>query len=151
VQERCRLLNRSVRPVLNFRNTIWPCTEAWADQDKRTQRLMLARFVQIDRMPCEELADYCRRKTSVVGNLARHQGLWGIDHAKRVIAWADHFERPQNNNSLASQLYLWHSPDWLQNRHVESRVMRPATRALPGYLPKRWDEALHDAHSYLQP
>ena len=81
VQERCRLLNSSVRPVLYFRNTRWPFTETLADQENRTQRLMLARSVQTDRMPCEELADYRRRKMRVVGNLARHQGLWGIDHA----------------------------------------------------------------------
>ena len=94
-------LNRSVRPVLNSRNTRWPFTKTLADQENRTQRLMLARFVQIDRMPCKELADYCRRKMRVVGNLARHLGLWGIDHARRVIAWAEHPERPQNSNSLA--------------------------------------------------
>ena len=102
-------------------------------------------------MPGEELEFFCRRKMRIVGNLARHQGLWGTEHAKRVIAWSEHLERPQNKNSLASQLYLWHGPDWLQNRRVESGVMRPATRALPGFLPKRWDEALQDAHSYLQP
>ena len=55
VQERCKLLNRCVRPVLNFRNTRWPFTKALADQENRTQRLMLARFVKVERMPGEEL------------------------------------------------------------------------------------------------
>ena len=111
---------------------------------------MLSRFVTVERMPGEDLAFFCRRKGRV-GNLARHQGLWGTEHVRCVIAWAEHLERPRNNNSLASQLYLWHGPDWLQNRRVDSGVMRPATRALPGFLPKRWDEAVQDAHSYLQP
>ena len=111
---------------------------------------MLARFVKIERHPCEELANYCRRKMRCVSNLARHQGLWGTEHAKRVIAWADHLERPQNHTSLASQLFLWHDAEWLQRRRVESGVMRPATRASPGYLPKRWDESLQDARAYLQ-
>ena len=138
------------RPVLNFRNTRWPFTKTLADQENRTQRLMLARFVKIERQPCEELANYCRRKMRSVGNLARHQGLWGTEHAKRVIAWADHLERPQNHKSLASQLFLWHDAEWLQRRRVESGVMRPATRASSGFLPKRWDESLQNARTYLE-
>ena len=111
---------------------------------------MLARFAKIERQPCEELANYCRRKMRSVGNLARHQGLWGTEHAKRVIAWADHLERPQNHKSLASQPCLWHDAEWLQRRRLESGIMRPATRASPGYLPKRWDESLQDVRAYLQ-
>ena len=150
VQERCKLLNRSVRPALNFRNTRWPFTKSLADQQNRTQRLMLARFVQLERQPSEDLEIYCRRKMRIVGNLARHQGLCGTEHARRVFAWADHLQRPQNHSSLASQLYLWHDAEWLQNRRIESGIMRPATRALPGYLPKRWDESLESARTYLQ-
>ena len=150
VQERCKLLNRSVRPVLNFRNTRWPFTRTLADHQNRTQRLMLARFVKIERQPCEELSNYCRRKMRCVSNLARHQGLWGAEHAKRIIDWADHLQRPQNQSSLAAQLFLWHDAEWLQRRRIESGVMRPATRATPGFLPKRWDESLEEARTYLQ-
>ena len=82
-----------------------------------------------------------------VGNLARHQGL--TEHAKRIIDWAEHLQRPRNHDSLASELFRWHDAEWLQCRRVESGVMRPATRALPGFLPKRWDESLQEARSYL--
>ena len=111
---------------------------------------MLARFVKVERMPDEEVENFCRRKMRIVGNLARHQGLWGIEHAKRIVAWADHLQRPQNHRSLASQLFMWHDTEWLQQRRVESGVIRPATRASLGYLPKHWDECLLNARMQLQ-
>ena len=150
VQARCKLSGRSVRPGLSFRNTRWPFTRTLADQENRTQRPMLARFVKIERQPCEELPNFCRRKIRSVGKLARHQGLWGTEHAKRIIDWAEHLQRPHNHKSLASQFFRWHDAEWLQRRRVESGVMRPATRATPGFLPKRWDESLQEARAYLQ-
>ena len=83
----------------------------------------------------------------IVGNLARQQGTWGEEHAKRVVAWAEHLERPHNNFSPAAQLLSWHGPQWLQQRRLESGTMRPMTRVLPGYLPKRWDESVDDAEN----
>ena len=148
VRERCKLLDRSVRPVLQFRNTRWPFTQSIANQQNRVQRQMLSHFIKIERVPCEEVGNYNRRRMRAIGVLARQHGTWGSDHAKRVVEWAEHLERPRNQDSLASMLYAWRGPAWLHNRRIESGVMRPATRALPGYLPKRWDEAIEDARGF---
>ena len=134
-----------MRPVLQFRNTRWPSTQSIAYQQDRVKRQMLSHFVKIERLPCEEVGNYNPRRMRAIGPLARQHGTWGSDHAKRVVEWAEHLERPRNQCSLASMLYVWRGPAWLENRRIESGAMRPATRALPGYLPKRWDEAIEDA------
>ena len=118
------------------------------EQQNRIQRQMLAHFVQVERFPCEEIQSYNRRRMRIIGNLSRQRGAWGQDHAKRVVEWAAHLERPSNESSLASMLFMWRGPAWLQSRRLDSGVMRPYTRALPGYLPKRWDEAIPDARSF---
>ena len=151
VDQRCRLLDRSVRPVLHFRNTRWPFTKTLADHQNRTQRHMLAHFVRVERLPCEELPNYNRRRMRTIGNLALQRGIWGNEHAKRVVAWADHLERAQNASSLAAQLFLWRDQLWLQQRRIDSGVMRPMTRALSGFLPKRWDESIQDARCFSEP
>ena len=148
IQQRCRLMNRSVRPVLFFRNTRWPCTRSLAEHQNRLQRHMLAYFVHVERMPWEDLAAHNRRRMRTIGNLARQQGAWGSQHAQRVVEWAEHLERPGNFCSLASRLYRWRGPEWLQNRRNQSGVNRPGTRILQGYLPKRWDESIADARRF---
>ena len=150
IQQRCQLLNRSVRPVLHFRNTRWPFTKTLADQQNRVQRQMMAHFVKVEPLPCEDAAIYNRRRMRIIGNLARQRGTWGKEHANRVVAWADHLERPRNQSSLAAKLYLWRGPSWLQQRRLESGTMRPATRAVPGFMPRRWDESIEEAKQYLQ-
>ena len=96
-------------------------------------------------MPQEELSNFHRRRMRIVGNLARQQGLWGTDHARRVVSWAEHLQRPHNSSSLAAHFFQWHGPEWLQQRRIDSGVMRPLTRAMAGYMPKRRDEAIADA------
>ena len=150
VHHRCRLMNRSVRPVLQFRNTRWPFTKTLADHQNRVQREMLSHFLKVERTLGEELAVYNRRRMRLIANLARAQGSWGSDHAERILSWAAHLERPRNTHSLAAKLYAWHGPMWLQERRLQSGVMRPATRISSGFLPKRWDESIQDARYYVQ-
>ena len=145
VQQRCQLMKRSVQPVLRIRNTRWPFSKTLAEEQNRVQRHMLAHFVRVERLPYEDLANYNRRRMRIIGNLARSNGAWGVDHAKRISSWAEHLERPRNISSLAAQVYAWHGAAWLQERRESSGVMRPETRIAAGFMPKRWDESVEDA------
>ena len=149
VLHRSKMLDRSVRPVLHFRNTRWPFIKTIEDSQNRVQRQMLAHFVKVEPLEGEDFSSYHRRRMRLIGNLARQRGLWGKQHAERVVAWADHLDRPRNHASLAAELYKWHDSAWLQQRRIASGIMRPGTRAKAGYLPKRWDEAVPDARDYI--
>ena len=150
LQQRCRLLDRCVRPHLHFRNTRWPFTKSLAEQQNRIQRRMLSFFVRVERLPTEDLNMYNRRRMRNIAAIAKRQGTWSSEHAKRVVAWAEHLQRPLNHFSLASKFYLWRGPSWLQQRRLSSGVMRPGTRSMPGFLPRRWDESVEDARSFIK-
>ena len=84
---RCKLLNRCVRPILHFRNTRWPYTHALAEEQDRVQRQMLLHFLRLERLPTDDDNAYFRRRMRAVASVARVQGSWGLDHARRVVAW----------------------------------------------------------------
>jgi hypothetical protein len=152
LRQRCRMLNRCVQPLLNFRNSRWPWTAALAESQDKLQRRMLSQFVAIQRLPCETLVTYCRRRQRAVSNLACQQGSWGTQHAVRVSNWAEHLERPRNHGSLAAMLFTWHGAAWLEDRRLSpdvGGVLRPGTRSNSGFLHARWDEALMKARCKL--
>ena len=152
--DRCKLLNRCVRPVLFFRNTRWPFTRTLADSQNRVQRQMLGYFFKVERMPCEDDAHYNRRRMRQISYLARQYGTWGHAHAQRVVDWAEHLKRPHNSASPAAQLYAWRGPHWLHARRLDpdvgSGMHRPGTRSSPGPVVRRWDESVPDAREYVQ-
>ena len=153
LRDRCCLLNRSVRPVLFFRNTRWPFTLALADEQNRVQRRMLGQFLQLERSPLEDCDKYHRRRMRLVSSVARSQGLWGDAHAQRVIDWAQHLTRLMNHTSLASSLYRWHGQKWLNNRRLDPLVggtNRPGTRDSSGPMYRRLDETVSDAVLHLR-
>ena len=153
LNDRCRLLNRSVKPILSFRNTRWPWTRTLSDCQSRTQRRMLSYFLHVQRWPDESLNSWHRRRMRQVANAANESGNWGRDHAQRVLTWSDHLQRERNNGSLAAALFCWHDHHWLEARRLDPGTggpFRPGTRASPGPVVKRWDEALQDARAHVQ-
>ena len=110
----------------------------------------MGHFVRIERLPWEEVQNFHRRRMRIIARLARQQGTWGKAHAERVVASAAHLQRPRNQFSIAAHLYGWRGPAWLQSRQVDSGVMRPLTRALPGFLSRRWDESINDARAFIE-
>ena len=146
------MLKRSVKPILSFRNTGWPWSKTLADAQNRTQRMMLAHFVRVERRTEEDDATFHRRRMRVIAGLAREQGLWGRAHAERVVAWSKHLRRPRNGHSLAAKLYCWHDANWLQARRRDNDiggVDRPGTRLSSGPVPIRWDESVNRASEAL--
>ena len=140
VRDHCKLLNRCVKPILQFRNTRWPYTQALADEQDRTQRRMLSYFCKLERFPGEDDDAYFRRRMRTVATTARIHGVWGLDHAQRVVAWADHLKRCRNSCSLASRLFSWHDQSWLQVRRLDPLIggaARPGTRSSSGPVHRR--------------
>ena len=113
---------------------------------------MLSQFLKLERFPHEGNSSYHRRRMRVVASIARQGGLWGEDHARRVIDWALHLKRDRNRSSLASQLYIWRNEEWLAQRRRDPLVggaARPGTRRSSGPLHRRWDEAVESAREAL--
>ena len=152
LRDRCCLLDRSVRPILFFRNTRWPFTISLADHQNKLQRLMLSHFFKLERWPVEDLDAYHRRRMRAIASVARQHGTWGSQYAKRLLNWAEHLRRPRNKLSLAAQLFVWRDGDWLQSRRRDPLVggaSRPGTRSSSGPVHRRWDESLEHAAEYL--
>ena len=103
-------------------------------------------------MPDEPLDRFVRRRAKSVATVARSYGDWGTDHAKRVLAWAEHMCRPQNGTSISSILFQWHDASWLQARRDRNigGTQRPGVRVQPGHVQRRWDEALISAKFHVR-
>ena len=125
----------------------------WPPARTRLQRRMLAQFVRIEWLPGDTAETFNRRRMRTIATYAREQGSWGRDHARRVLAWADHLRRPRNSSGQAAALFTWHDAKWLQERRLDPEVgaglMRPGTRSAPGPVVKRWDEAHCGAQEHL--
>ena len=153
VQQRGRMLQRCVWPILAFRNTRWPWTASIAEAQSKLQRRMVVQFLSLERWPCDSLDVYCRRRMRAASMLAKSQGDWGVLHAKRVCNWAEHLERERNYFSLASLLYRWYGAKWLEDRRLSPDFggpLRPGTRAESGFLCARWDESVSKARSEVE-
>ena len=109
---------------------------------------MLSYFLKLERFPEEQDDFYFRRRMRTVATTARLHGAWGLDHAQRVVAWADHLKRPRNSRSLAARLFSWHDDSWLQTRRLDPLIggaARPGTRSASGPVHRRWDESIETA------
>ena len=95
IQDRSKLINRCVKPVLLFRCTRWPYTRALAEEQNRVQRRMLSYFIQFQRSPLDD-DTYFRKTMRFVANIARLSGAWGTEHAQRIVSWREHLKRPRN-------------------------------------------------------
>ena len=114
---------------------------------------MLAFFVHVERWPEEEAANFNRRRMRAIATLARQQGTWGMDHARRCVSWAEHVQRDRNNRSLVAQLYKWRDAQWLQTRRLDGDTggtNRPGTRRFSGHVAPRWDECVDNARNDIQ-
>ena len=124
---------------------------AFSGRPSRTQKRMLAQFVQVERLPEEPLDVFLRHRARKVAQVARVEGDWGRQHARRVLAFAEHMSRPRNASSLASILFKWHDAAWLQAKRHEGAggSNRPGVRLFSGHVQRCWDEALLDARLHL--
>ena len=145
--------NYMILEVSGFRSTRWAWTMALSQAQDRLQRRMISQFFRLERMPLEDAAKYNRRRMRAISNLVRQHGSWGQLHARRVVSWAAHLERPRNSKSLAAILYSWHGSRWLDERRRGPEfggAGRPGTRACSGPVVARWDDGVINAKLELR-
>ena len=97
--------------------------------------------------------DLASTRARLVSTIARQRGLWGLEHANRVLLWAEHLRRPRNSASLASTLFAFRDAQWLEKCRTNPDMggyRRPGTRQEAGPVCRRWDEALDDARAYAE-
>ena len=117
---RCKLLQRSVAPCLNYRNTRWPPHQQLCREVDQLQRKMLASLMRIPMLPGERPEIFARRRNRTVSARCKENGLWSIDHCRRVTEWRDHILRPANANSWAAMLYEYRGSQWPMKRRAHN-------------------------------
>ena len=117
--ERAMLVQRAVRPLLDFRCSRWPFQKEIAKEIDRTQRKMMAVAVRTPRWPGEPDNEYARRRATIAGAACRSAGLWSQRWAHRVLAWAEHLQRPRNGATWAAVTYAYRDQAWRARRRAE--------------------------------
>ena len=145
VATRFALLNRSVVPILQHRDTRWPpCAQRQQDIDT-LQRRMISSIVRAKPTAGEPAADFVRRRNRETTRHMNRIGKWSTKHLDRVLAWDSHLRRPRNSSSWAASLLDYKGEDWLRQRrltHSRGSGSRTGTRAAPGYVATRWHDGI---------
>ena len=102
-------------------------------------------------MPHEPLDVFIRHRALKIAHVVKSEWDWGLQHAHRVVAFAEHLRRPLDASSLAALLFKWHDAEWLKARRHEGvgGSNRPGVRLFSGHVQRRWDEALLDARFHI--
>ena len=90
----------------------------------------------------------CRRGRQVAG-LQRQQGPWSEMWARAVVAWSEHLHRERNSSTWAAMVSKYRTPEELAERRAFFDK-RPRTRAVGGYVRKRWFESVIDASEWTK-
>ena len=78
VDNKLRLLQRSVVPCFDFRNTRWPPHQQLGCEIDRLQRKMAAGIVSIPRFPGESAEAYVRRRNRTVSSRCKRIGIANV-------------------------------------------------------------------------
>ena len=154
LKDRMALLQRSVAPILNHRDTRWPPNQKTAADINRLQRKMVASIQRVARTAGESPADFARRRnrlaTAQIGHIG---GAWSATHCQRVLDWDAHCRRPRNGNSWAAMLLDYHGESWLNARRLECQrdsQSRLDSRACCGGPAPRWHEGVNYAKAAMR-
>ena len=118
---RIKLMDISVKPVLECRMGRWPFQLDYAQKLDRLQRKMLSRIIKVERWPDESDERYFRRRGRTISghlNLDPRVVTWSHLWAIRVQTWNSHLRRPRNLNSWAAKLLRTQDSLWLQARRA---------------------------------
>ena len=145
-----QLLQRTVTPVFDYRNTRWPAYAELAQTIDRLQRKMVAGILR-PRMQLGEAPDrYIRRRNRLATVECLRMGTWSYRHCKRILNWRDHLERPANAASWAAILLHFRGFEWLMARRSQHQGGllggRTGTRVASGNVSTRW----HDGVLYAE-
>ena len=144
---RTNLLNRSVRPLLDYRSSRWPPQTQIGLEVDVLQRKLIATAVRLPRRENEPTDCYFRRRGRNAAALARISGTWPKRWFGRATRWDEHLRRARNAESWTARLLGFHDSTWLQTQRrlfSSASVLagRTFTRAFPGYVAPRWEQGI---------
>ena len=149
-----QLLQRAVRPCLDFQNTRWPAHSALSLDMDRVQRQMVASILRPQMLSGESPEVFVRRRNRVSAAEARRMGSWSLRHCKRVLSWRDHLLRPANSRSWAALLYQFRGFEWLLQRRSQNSggllAGRTGTRIASGNVSTRCHDGIIFAEQHLE-
>lgn len=140
-----RIVDQFVWPILAYRVTAWPPTEALYASIDSLQRWCVAQALTVVRFPGEAVQQYFLRRGRVAGGEAKKAGTWSSRAAALVLNFRDRVVAEAPAKSWPARLLPWRGSAWVRERRIllgSDRVFagRLGTR-LPGGRPApRWDE-----------
>ena len=145
--QRLMLINRAVRPMLDYRCSRWPPQIQIAKEIDAYQRRLVASAARLPRRPGESLDVFCRRRASFAAAVCRKGGTWSKRWFQRALDWDDHLRRRRNGNSWAAKLLDYRGAPWLASRRLEqhsslSSAGRTGTRLHSGCVFQRWHDGV---------
>lgn len=148
-ETRLKLLDRAVRPILDFHCTRWPCSTQVSIDIDTLQRKMIRIALGDRKQPHESPEAFVRIAGRAAGVVAARHGLWSARHSRRVLDWEEHLLRDRNFKSWASRLYIWRDRAFLMHKRAAeggpSIAGRTGTRAKAGRVPVRWHDGVANA------
>ena len=141
---RIKLIKRAVEPILRFHCPRWPYGVDIARQLDALQRRMYTIALQLPMLDTEEIDDFVRRRGRTVAALQREHGCWSNLWVRLLRSWRDHLGRPANRYTWAAIVEGIMTPADLELRRVHSGHRGTGTRALPGFIRKRWYESVEN-------
>ena len=155
VQSKIACLQRAVKPLMSYRCSIWPPQRQIATEIDATQKRMIAIACPISLRPGEGLEQFRRRRGRHASQLACESGFWSQFWFGRALAWDDHVQRNRSVCKWNHSLRAFHDSAWLQEQRAAYAAVNPCrsnpwtlvagrtgTRALPGKVHPRWQEAI---------
>ena len=133
LRERLRLLDRAVRPLLDFKCSRWPWSTNLAKAEDAMQKRMIGITLDVRRMGHESVEGYVSRRGRLAATHARDSGWWSERHRLRVRSWRDHLERSRNAEYPAARVYKYKNHAWLCQR----RLAMASSGTLAGRLAAR--------------
>ena len=153
-----QLLQRSVYPVLAFKNSRWPPQKVISIELDRTQASMIASIKRSPPLPAEDPVHFCRRRMKEAHSIARAQATWKQKWFYRFKQWNDHLQRHPSHPT--ARLIRTRDKEWLMNRRASFAVQnairtrawglfagRTDTRLNNGKVVQRWENGLDFAES----
>ena len=155
VSSKVKCIERAVRPMMSYRCSIWPPQKQVASELDAMQRKMISIACPIRRDPGEDSEQHARRKGRYASKLVKEAGTWSDYWFRRALAWDEHVHRNRSGCKWNHSLLAFHDIAWLQDQRsvfaaVSSTRINPwtlfagrtGTRAAPGKVQPRWQEAV---------
>ena len=143
-----KLLDRSVLPQFDFRNTRWPPSRLQLKRENALQRRLIASLQRLQPATHASVDDFIARRRRVAARTANDVGLWSKRHVSRCAAWREHPQRARNSESWPAILLKHNDTGWLnilRAVRIALGVQGTGTRLGPGRPQPRWDESVLQA------